>query len=113
MSCARVSSAGASLLLDKRHSRSGRRRTSSASRLRRFAMPRFPRIAGALLLVFTLATTALAGCAAPWPFPQPTPDPKLPDSQQIFHPQMIGPASGDLETLDPALIEFNSDYDIA
>jgi oligopeptide transport system substrate-binding protein len=66
-----------------------------------------------LIVVTLLLLVALAGCAAPWPFPQPTPDRKLPDSQQILRPQMIGPASGDVETLDPALIEFNSDYDVA
>jgi ABC-type oligopeptide transport system substrate-binding subunit len=66
-----------------------------------------------LLLALTLATILLAGCAAPWPFPQPTPDPKVPDSQQILHPLEVGVANGDLETLDPALIEFNSDYDLA
>jgi peptide/nickel transport system substrate-binding protein/oligopeptide transport system substrate-binding protein len=76
-------------------------------------MRRIRHQASALLLALTLATILLAGCAAPWPVPQPTPDPKLPDSQQIFRPQEIGPASGDLETLDPALIEFQTDYDNA
>jgi len=33
--------------------------------------------------------------------------------KQIFKPQDIGPASGDLETLDPALVEFGTDYDKA
>jgi ABC-type transport system substrate-binding protein len=66
-----------------------------------------------LLLTLTLAATLLTGCAAPWPFPQPTPDPKLPDSQQIFRPLEFGSANGDLETLDPALIEFTSDQNLA
>jgi peptide/nickel transport system substrate-binding protein/oligopeptide transport system substrate-binding protein len=69
------------------------------------------------LLALTLATILLAGCAAPWPFAQPTPDPKLPDSQQILHPLAVGtaggPAFGDVETLDPARIEFSSDQQIA
>jgi oligopeptide transport system substrate-binding protein len=37
----------------------------------------------------------------------------LPADKQIFKPQEIGPASGDLETLDPALVEFGVDYDKA
>jgi peptide/nickel transport system substrate-binding protein/oligopeptide transport system substrate-binding protein len=37
----------------------------------------------------------------------------LPADKQIFTPQEIGPSSGDLETLDPALIEFGSDADKA
>jgi peptide/nickel transport system substrate-binding protein/oligopeptide transport system substrate-binding protein len=63
----------------------------------------------------TLLLVALTGCAARLPFPQPTATPNLPlpDSQQIFRPQEIGPANGDLETLDPALIEFQTDYDNA
>jgi oligopeptide transport system substrate-binding protein len=55
----------------------------------------------------------LAGCAAPWPFPQPTPDPKLPDAEQVFHPLEIGPNAGDLATLDPALIYLSQDYQLA
>jgi oligopeptide transport system substrate-binding protein len=61
----------------------------------------------ALLLIL------LAGCALAWPFPQPTPDPKLPDAQQIFRPLEIGPNAGDLATLDPALINFAVDEDKA
>jgi peptide/nickel transport system substrate-binding protein/oligopeptide transport system substrate-binding protein len=56
--------------------------------------------------------TLLAGCGLPFPFPQPTPDPKLPDSQQILRPLEVGVANGDLETLDPALIEFPSDQNL-
>src|SRR5262249_26330035 len=37
----------------------------------------------------------------------------LPADKQIFKPQEIGPASGDLETIGPALIEFGTDYDKA
>jgi ABC-type oligopeptide transport system substrate-binding subunit len=69
-------------------------------------------MAAFLLLVLTLGATLLAGCAVPWPFPQPTPDPKLPDSQQILRPLEVGPASGDLETLDPALIEYSVDENL-
>src|SRR4051794_6130677 len=75
-------------------------------------MPRSA-LARNLTIVPLLLMVLLAGCAAPWPFPQPTPDPTLPDTQQILRPQEIGPASGDLETLDPALIEFQTDYDNA
>jgi peptide/nickel transport system substrate-binding protein/oligopeptide transport system substrate-binding protein len=65
-----------------------------------------------LALVTTLLLVLLAGCAAPWPFPQPTPESKLPDSQQILRPLEVGPANGDLETLDPALIEFPFDQNL-
>jgi peptide/nickel transport system substrate-binding protein/oligopeptide transport system substrate-binding protein len=37
----------------------------------------------------------------------------LPPDKQIYKPQDIGPANGDLETIDPALIEFGTDYDKA
>jgi oligopeptide transport system substrate-binding protein len=60
-----------------------------------------------------LLLTLLTGCGQPFPFPQPTPDPKLPDSQQIFQPLEIGPNAGDLATLDPALINFGVDYQLA
>src|SRR5262245_41763614 len=68
-----------------------------------------------LAVMMTLLLVALTGCGLLLPFPQPTPTPNLPlpDSQQVFRPQEIGPASGDLETLDPALIEFQTDYDNA
>jgi peptide/nickel transport system substrate-binding protein/oligopeptide transport system substrate-binding protein len=58
------------------------------------------------LLALTLATILLAGCAAPWPFPQPTPDPKLPDGQQILRPLVVASegAGSDFRTLDPAQI---------
>jgi len=61
-----------------------------------------------ILLVFLLA-----GCGLPWPFPQPAPDPKLPDAQQVFRPLDGGPIGGDLETLDPALIQVSIDYGLA
>jgi len=61
----------------------------------------------ALLLIL------LAGCAPAWPFPQPTPDPKLPDAQQIFHPLEIGPNAADLWAIDPPLIQFGSDQNVA
>jgi peptide/nickel transport system substrate-binding protein/oligopeptide transport system substrate-binding protein len=37
----------------------------------------------------------------------------LPPDKQIYKPQDIGPANGDLETIDPALIEFAVDSDKA
>jgi oligopeptide transport system substrate-binding protein len=55
----------------------------------------------------------LAGCGLPWPFPQPTPDPKLPDAQQVFRPLASGPNAGDIDTLDPALIQFGFDSGLA
>jgi len=62
-----------------------------------------------------LLVILLAGCAAPWPFPQPTltPDPKLPDTQQVFHPLEVGASNGDVYTLDPARILYSEDYQIA
>jgi len=74
---------------------------------------RRPARARSLTIVCALLVTLLSGCAAPWPFPQPTADPKLPDAQQIFRPLEIGPNAGDLATLDPALINFGVDYDKA
>jgi ABC-type transport system substrate-binding protein len=65
-----------------------------------------------LLTLAALLLTQLAGCGLPFPFPQPTPNPKLPDSEQIFRPLDVGPASGDLESLDPALIEFTLDQNV-
>jgi oligopeptide transport system substrate-binding protein len=37
----------------------------------------------------------------------------LPDKEQIFQPLEIGPNAGDLATLDPALINFGVDYQLA
>jgi ABC-type transport system substrate-binding protein len=71
------------------------------------------RFHGAVAALSLLCATLLSGCAALWPFPQPTPDPKLSDARQIFRPQEIGPNAGDLATLDPALINFGVDYQLA
>jgi peptide/nickel transport system substrate-binding protein/oligopeptide transport system substrate-binding protein len=67
---------------------------------------RAPAIAALCLLL-------LAGCGLPWPFPQPTPDPKLPDAQQVFRPLESGPNIGDVDSLDPAQIQFGFDYGMA
>ena len=40
---------------------------------------------GVFAVVGLLCAVSLAGCGLPWP-PQPTPDPKLPDAQQILRP---------------------------
>jgi peptide/nickel transport system substrate-binding protein/oligopeptide transport system substrate-binding protein len=69
-------------------------------------------MSGAAFLLLTVLIL-LSGCAPAWPFPQPTPDLKLPDAQQILRPLEIGPNAGDLATLDPALITFGVDYDKA
>jgi ABC-type oligopeptide transport system substrate-binding subunit len=63
-------------------------------------------------LVTTLLLVSLTGCGLLLPFPQPTPDPKLPDSQQILRPLDVGVANGDLEALDPAFIEFTLDQNL-
>ncbi len=60
-----------------------------------------------------LLAVLLSGCGLPWPFPQPTPDPKLPDAQQVFRPLANGPNDGDVDTLDPAQIQFSFDYGLA
>jgi ABC-type transport system substrate-binding protein len=60
-----------------------------------------------------LLAVLLAGCDLPWRFPQPTPDPKLPDAQQVILPLASGPNAGDLDTLDPALIQFGFNYGLA
>jgi oligopeptide transport system substrate-binding protein len=64
-------------------------------------------------VVAILLLMLLAGCAAPWPVSQPTPDPKAPDAQQIVRPQEISAAlqyqDPALEDLDPALHYFPSD----
>jgi peptide/nickel transport system substrate-binding protein/oligopeptide transport system substrate-binding protein len=44
---------------------------------------------------------------------QPTPDPRLPDGQQIFHPLDSGPNAGDIDSLDPAQIQFGFDFGVA
>lgn len=65
------------------------------------------------LCAVALLAVLLAGCGLPWPFLQPTPDPKLPDAQQVLRPLASGPNSGDIDTLDPALIQFSFDADKA
>jgi hypothetical protein len=56
----------------------------------------------ALPALVLVCAALLAGCAAPWPFPQPPPDPKLPDSQQVLRQVEIGTNGGDVGYLDPA-----------
>jgi ABC-type transport system substrate-binding protein len=51
--------------------------------------------------------TLLTGCSLPWPFPQPTPNPKLPDAQQILH------LAGAVHDLDPALVYSSEDVQLA
>ena len=63
--------------------------------------------------VAALLLTLLAGCGLPLPFPQPTPDPRLPDSQQVFRPLDSGPNAGDVDSLDPAQIQFGIGYGMA
>lgn len=78
---------------------------------RRPPTPAHP-VRGAALLLLTVLIL-LSGCAPAWPFPQPTPDPKLPDAQQLFRPLETGTSAGDLVTLDPALMDFPSDRNLA
>jgi oligopeptide transport system substrate-binding protein len=66
-----------------------------------------------LTIVGALLVTLLSGCTAPWPFPQPTPDPKLPDAQQVFSPVEGGTYNGDVYSLDPAEYLSGLDYEIA
>jgi peptide/nickel transport system substrate-binding protein/oligopeptide transport system substrate-binding protein len=65
------------------------------------------------LVASLLAAVLLGGCGLPWPFAQPTPDPKLPDAQQILRPLESGPHGGDVDSLDPGQIQFGFDYGIA
>jgi oligopeptide transport system substrate-binding protein len=60
-----------------------------------------------------LLAVVLSGCGLPLPFPQPTSEPKLPDAQQIFHSLEGGAHVGNVDTFDPALIQFRSDADKA
>ena len=71
------------------------------------------RLRGFLTLIGVLCVLSLAGCGLPWPFPQPTPDPKLPDAQQILRPLESGPNAGGVDSLDPAQIQFGFDYGMA
>src|SRR6185312_4101401 len=65
------------------------------------------------MVVGLLCIVSLAGCGLPWPFPQPTPDPKLPDAQQVFHPLESGPNAGDVDSLDPGQLQFQFDSGMA
>jgi peptide/nickel transport system substrate-binding protein/oligopeptide transport system substrate-binding protein len=65
-------------------------------------------LASMLLLAFLLG-----GCGLPWPFPQPPLDPKSPDNEQILRPLDSGPNAGDVDSLDPAQIQFGFDYSLA
>ncbi len=64
-------------------------------------------------ILLGLLVTLLGGCAAPWPFPQPAPDLRLPDGQQILRPVASGSYNGDLYSLDPAGYLSSLDYEIA
>jgi peptide/nickel transport system substrate-binding protein/oligopeptide transport system substrate-binding protein len=64
---------------------------------------------GGLLVVIGTLAMLLAGCGSS----SSAHGNVLPADKQIFRPQEVGPASGDLETLDPALIEFGVDVDKA
>jgi len=54
----------------------------------------------------------LAACAPFGPI-GPTPPRRLDDAQQVLRPLLPGENGGDLDTLDPALIQFGDDYDLA
>jgi len=71
------------------------------------------RFRGFFALFGLLCVVSLAGCGLPWPFPQPTPDPKLPDAQQIFRPLDSGPNAGEVDSLDPGQMQFGFDYGMA
>jgi peptide/nickel transport system substrate-binding protein/oligopeptide transport system substrate-binding protein len=61
-----------------------------------------------------LLAVLLGGCGLSWPFPQPTPDPRQPDAQQVLHELAVGEDQGDLFALDPAYIFPGSvSYDVA
>src|SRR5689334_14977706 len=60
-----------------------------------------------LAIVGVLLMTLLTGCNQPWPFSQPTPNPKLPDNQQILH------LAGAIHDLDPALVYSSEDVQFA
>jgi ABC-type oligopeptide transport system substrate-binding subunit len=65
-------------------------------------------------IVGVLLVTLLAGCGLPWPFPQPAPDLRLPDSQQNFRALETAPSEGDVYALDPADYLFSGvDYEVA
>jgi peptide/nickel transport system substrate-binding protein/oligopeptide transport system substrate-binding protein len=64
---------------------------------------------GGLVVVIGTLAMLLSGCGSS----SSTQGNVLPPDKQIFKPQEIGPANGDLETIDPALVEFGVDYDKA
>jgi oligopeptide transport system substrate-binding protein len=64
---------------------------------------------GGLVVVIGTIAMLLSGCGS-----SPSAHGNvLPADKQIFRPHEVGPANGDLETLDPALIEFGVDVDKA
>jgi peptide/nickel transport system substrate-binding protein/oligopeptide transport system substrate-binding protein len=71
------------------------------------------RFRGLFALFGLVCALSLGGCGLPWPFPQPAPDSRLPDAQQILRPLESGPNAGDLDSLDPAQIQFGFDYGMA
>ncbi|HEX9068900.1 MAG TPA: ABC transporter substrate-binding protein, partial [Ktedonobacterales bacterium] len=66
------------------------------------------------LPLFLSLVILLAGCALPWARNAATRPQPLPDAQQVFHLLMAGANNnGDLDSLDPALIQFGSNYQVA
>jgi oligopeptide transport system substrate-binding protein len=67
------------------------------------------------LALAALLLTLLTGCDLPFPFPQPTLDAKLPDSQQALHIsiQSIFADGNDSETPDPATLQLTQTRQIA
>ncbi|HEX9069366.1 MAG TPA: ABC transporter substrate-binding protein, partial [Ktedonobacterales bacterium] len=55
----------------------------------------------------------LAGCSLPGVPGGPTGPAALPDAQQVFRPLDVATKGSNLASLDPALIEFQSDYNLA
>jgi len=64
-------------------------------------------------LLGLLALLPLLAACAPFGPDGPTPPRRLDDARQILHPLLAGENGGDLDTLDPARIQFGADYDIA
>jgi ABC-type transport system substrate-binding protein len=75
-------------------------------------MPAHGRISRALALLAGVVVL-LAGCALPSLPGQAGGPQRLPDAQQVFRPLMQGVKNGDLDSLDPALIQFGGDYEKA
>src|SRR5580765_8337184 len=75
-----------------------------------YPMPAHGRISGAFALLAGVVVL-LAGCALPWAQGATAKTPvALPDAQQVFRPLMPGAKNGDLDSLDPALIQYVGDY---